>query len=399
MSKGPRGRADELPLPGTGGQSKVSAPGQAPIRLVILVEGPVYDLGNYEVFQLETLSAIASGQLWSFGRRAEDRKVSNFSVSIVPLGERWKLLGFPFYLLELIKRAHRLQRIQARTDIVWTYDPSRNGVAGWIVARILGARLVVEVNGGYGNIDNFADEPRVWMRRFKRRAMLMVGSFVLARAHGIKLLFDRQLDAFHVRTDQKIVRRFPALVQNEGLNWLAEDRTVLFVGFPFRRKGVDVLLQAFQRVKRFYPDWQLVLIGFGLAAAIPDDEGLRDRVKMLGPMPFAEAATWIRRCGIFVLPSRSEGMGRVLVEAAFAAKPRIGSRVEGIPTVIEHGVDGLLVEKESAEDLAAALTALMADPVLRRSLGENAFARAQREFSPLAYLQSVASLSAAVLEG
>ena len=85
-------------------------------------------------------------------------------------------------------------------------------------------------------------------------------------------------------------------------------------------------------------------------------------------------------------------MGRVLVEAMAAAKPRVATTVGGIPTVVSDGEDGLLVEPEDVEGLAAALATLMSDPALRRKLGEAGAVRAEAEFSPAAYFRSVAQL-------
>jgi glycosyltransferase involved in cell wall biosynthesis len=93
------------------------------------------------------------------------------------------------------------------------------------------------------------------------------------------------------------------------------------------------------------------------------------------------------RCGIFVLPSRTEAMGRVLLEAMACAKPRVGSDLEGIPTVIEDGVDGLLCKPGDVEDLAAKLHRLMGDADLRKSLGLAGRLRAVAEFNADRYFR------------
>jgi glycosyltransferase involved in cell wall biosynthesis len=90
-------------------------------------------------------------------------------------------------------------------------------------------------------------------------------------------------------------------------------------------------------------------------------------------------------------------MGRVLIEAAAAGKCRIATRVGGIPTVIENGRDGVLVEKGDVTELAAGLQALITDDALRHQLGSEAQLRVEREFSGAAYLAHFEELIAATL--
>jgi glycosyltransferase involved in cell wall biosynthesis len=152
---------------------------------------------------------------------------------------------------------------------------------------------------------------------------------------------------------------------------------------------VDLLLEAFARVRGEFPDWKLVLIGHELQDHIPASP---PNVEVMKPMPNAELATWISRCAALVLASRSEAMGRVLIEAAAAAKPRIVSKVDGTYTVVSHDSDGLLFESENVAALATAMRSIMHDESLRRRLGDTARARALTEFGAASYLGHVSSL-------
>jgi glycosyltransferase involved in cell wall biosynthesis len=82
-------------------------------------------------------------------------------------------------------------------------------------------------------------------------------------------------------------------------------------------------------------------------------------------------------------------MGRVLIETMAAGKPRIGSNVDGIPTVINNGVDGLLVESENIDDLANKLEMLMSNPDLRYKLGKAGEIRAKKEFTEDVYIKNL----------
>jgi glycosyltransferase involved in cell wall biosynthesis len=72
---------------------------------------------------------------------------------------------------------------------------------------------------------------------------------------------------------------------------------------------------------------------------------------------------------LLVLPSRSEGMGRVIVEAFCRARPVVASRVGGIPDLVEDGRNGLLVEPGDTEGLADALVRVLDDRDLAERLG------------------------------
>ena len=115
------------------------------------------------------------------------------------------------------------------------------------------------------------------------------------------------------------------------------------------------------------------------------------------PVLHSQIHLHIGACGIFVLPSRTEAMGRVLLESMAAGKPRIGADVDGIPTVIDNGRDGLLFAPGDAADLAAKLDLLMGDPELRRSLGRRGAERAREEFTADAYFTKLSQFYQKVL--
>jgi glycosyltransferase involved in cell wall biosynthesis len=90
-------------------------------------------------------------------------------------------------------------------------------------------------------------------------------------------------------------------------------------------------------------------------------------------------------------------MGRVLLEAMTAGKPRIGSNVGGIPTTIRDGEDGLLIPPEDSAALSIALERLMGNSELRARLGANGADRAKREFAVEHYFERTAEFYASLL--
>ena len=299
---------------------------------------------------------------------------------------RLRVLTFTLFC---VWKALALSFKRRQVDLVTTYDPLFTGITGAIVSMMLGARFVPEVNGVYTSPSEWVDSPDDLETRLKKRIYPMIMRWVLKRADGIRLLFPGQLGPLDDVGRGRVVRAFPCFVPTDQFKEIREDKVVLFAGFPFRRKGVDVLIAAFKQVAQKYPDWKLKILGW-----FPDPRELYEaigghpQIYHHKPVHHRDMVEHIGSCAILVLPSRSEGMGRVLVEAMAAAKPRIGSNVEGIPYIIADGVDGLLCEPGNVQDLSAKLDMLMGDAALRTSLGQAGRLRVETEFSQETFLRN-----------
>lgn len=156
------------------------------------------------------------------------------------------------------------------------------------------------------------------------------------------------------------------------------DPTVLFVGKELYRKGGDVLLRAFGTVRRTLPRARLVL---ATSEHVPP--GL--------PMDGVEVieASWnrdlimdlYRRADVFVLPSRLETWGDVLLEAMAFGLPCIGVAGEPMEDIIDHGVTGSLVQSLDAGTLAETLLPLLRDVELRARWGAAGRERVASQFT------------------
>ena len=147
------------------------------------------------------------------------------------------------------------------------------------------------------------------------------------------------------------------------------------VGRLVPQKGFDLLLDAFARIAATHPDWTLVIWGEGperrRLTAQRDELGLRDRV--LFPGVSERPGVWIETADVFVLSSRYEGWGIVLMEAMAAGLPVISFDCRfGPGEMITDGEDGLLVPNGDVDALATALSRLIRDESLRRQLGDGA---------------------------
>lgn len=188
----------------------------------------------------------------------------------------------------------------------------------------------------------------------------------------------------------------------EALGVDAGERLALFAGALTEGKGVDVLIDAFLgRLGRGGPD-RLVLVGAGpretaFRARVSEraaSHPLRDaagRVMFTGRLEATELARWMAAADVFVLPSRAEGLGVVLLEAMACGTPCVGTRVGGIPEAIEAPACGELVPVDDAGALADAV-----EHVLAR--GKSAYREPCRAQALAHSLESQARAMRAVIE-
>jgi glycosyltransferase involved in cell wall biosynthesis len=295
-----------------------------------------------------------------------------------------------FFAAFCILNAIEMRLQKQKIDLVSTYDPLKTGLIGVIVAKILGAKFAPEVKGVYTSPAEWVDNERSLVTKIKKTTYPMIMYIVIKSADGIRLLFKEQVDYFAKILSGKEIQYFPSYVAIDRFKNIREEKEILFIGYPFKRKGADILIKAFKKISNNHKDWSLKIIGW-YPNAYEIDKAISNHpnIRRLNPVPNSKIADHIGTCAVLVLPSRSEAMGRVLVEAMAAGKPRIGANVDGIPTVIEDGVDGLLFESENIDDLAKKLEILIKDSKLRKKLGRNGEIRAKKYFTRERYIANL----------
>jgi glycosyltransferase involved in cell wall biosynthesis len=159
---------------------------------------------------------------------------------------------------------------------------------------------------------------------------------------------------------------------------LPEEPQALFVGVLERYKNVDELAEAWRGVAARLPQARLRLVGSGTLRPVVERLVSEScgRVVWDRRLTQPEISTALDESTLLVLPSRSEGMGRVIVEAFCRARPVVGSRVGGIPDLVQDGVNGLLVAPGDTAGLVDALVCLLRDRELAGRLSGAAQASA-----------------------
>lgn len=286
----------------------------------------------------------------------------------------------PLQDLEALFAAWCLFR-RERPIIVHTHT-SKGGAIGRVAAWL--AKVPILMHTPHGHV--FYGYFTAWVSR----TIALVECWLASLTDRLVMLTDREMEEhlavgvgqpgqFRVVPSGVPVERFRscALDMDEARRRFSlpvKGELVMFVGRLVPIKGLTTLIEATPRILAAHPDAAVVLVGAGPL----EDElveqvvglGIRERVIFVGYQ--ADVPECLTAADIFVLPSLNEGMGRALVEAMMMGKPIVASRVGGVPTLIRHGENGLLVPPNDPGALAQAVISLLDDPALQCRLGDAA---------------------------
>lgn len=164
----------------------------------------------------------------------------------------------------------------------------------------------------------------------------------------------------------------------------AQENTLIIISIAelHERKGLKYLIEAIPEVAEKFPNIKLVIVGEG-----PERKSLENLIKELSSNHIIltgrqkEIPKLLKSSDIFVLPSRREAFGLVVLEAMVTGLPVIASKTGGIPEIIENGRNGLLVEPENSKKLAKALMDLIANSDKREKLSKAGTETARKKFT------------------
>jgi len=328
---------------------------------------------------------LYSGTSLSFKRKTTQWGFTGFSLNLqVPFGERHPIISLPLFafrfpvaLVQLIRFIHK-HRIQ----VINVHYPAECFFYFALCREILPIKLITSVHGADllpgGRPRPFYPKTIELLLRASDRIVTP------SNAHGqdIGRIFPQ------LRNKIACVHNGVDLTEFENVLRDSADSNrspyILCVAMHNEKKGIDVLLRAFALVRNHKPELRLVLAGDGpLRPRLEDlarSLGIADKVEFLGRQGRIEVAELLRKCDVFVLPSRSEPFGVVLVEAMACRKPIVATTVGGIPEIIENRKNGILVRPDDHNALADALLNVLNDTTLRRDLAESGHATLQKRF-------------------
>lgn len=283
-----------------------------------------------------------------------------------------------------------LSRAVRAADHVLLQQPSPTGWLAYLAARCQGKPVSLFMVGDIREVVRRGGKYRgIAVAGIARLGAFLFHRMSLRMARGnLVFVAGSDLDRRFAGVASDCVRVIPSTVMEQDMQggrcgWRRQPMRLLFVGRLVPVKGVDLLLRAVKSLSETGLSVQLSIVGDG-----PSHRQLMQTVKTLGIERQVEFLGWVAPSQLFanvypsasvlILPSLSEGVPKVLLEAMAVGLPVVASNVGGIPDLVKHGVTGLLVSPGCVQDLASAIRCLMEDPGLQSRLGQNAWRAARR---------------------
>jgi teichuronic acid biosynthesis glycosyltransferase TuaC len=281
-------------------------------------------------------------------------------------------------LLRKVREFHRTNPI----DVIHAHGALPCGHAAALLSRELDVPFVVTVHGldvfSTNQVRGLAGE---WADRVSR--------LVYQSARSIICVSQRVRDQF--------IGNMPdpasATVIHNGVDSelfcpadsTAPSHTILSVGNLIPTKGHALLVRAFSQIGERFPQFVLEIVGEGQELPrlrkLVRNLTIAHKVHFLGRQNRRDVARAMQGCALFALPSSYEGLGCAYLEAMSAGKAVIGCRGQGIGDVIEHGVNGWLIQPDNLEEMITALSLLLSNAQLRCKLGRAARATIVQNFT------------------
>lgn len=284
-------------------------------------------------------------------------------------------------------------------------------------ACVLRAEVIGELSGGYA--DAYRRLPMgigpLFLRwvGLRNRILMRADAFVSISgptadeyaAHGV---IAEKIYEIPNGLDTEVFRPVDAETRNSlriKLGLPANDKLATYSGKLNQGKGVRYLIKAWKTIAESRRDTHLVLVGSGDGQSLSREDEIRAMVKEMGlesRVTFTgyveNVHEYLQTSDIFVFPSENESFGLAFVEAMSCRLPIIACRVGGIPEIVQHGENGILIEPRDPDALAREINRILDHPDMARSLADNAYRTARERYSIDAvaarYFELFCSLSA-----
>ena len=290
-----------------------------------------------------------------------------------------------FYAVKLIRKE--------RIDIIHSHWLVPSGLVGAICGKICRRPLLVTIHGS----DIFPLR-RHGLKRVLRMVLNACDACTAnsrATASAVQEIMGAQqkLAVIPMGVDLDLFRSDEAgIATDTSPNYDDEKPVILSVGRLINWKGVTYVIQAMPLILAQLPEARLVICGDG-----PERKNLEELTGQLnltksvtfeGNVPNSRLPDYYRTASLFVLPSiviestgETEALGVVLLEAMASGTPVIGSKVGGIPDIIEEGRNGFLAEQKNPQDLADKIVRLLSNKELRQRFSKNGMQTVREKFS------------------
>lgn len=370
------------------------------MRILFLTEG---DAQSWDCWSGTSKSLV--DQLRAAGHTVDARDVDLYGTDRVlgaaltfsPNRRRWGTrfhLGAPSFRMRSRNAARHIAAQRGAVDVILqigaTFEPERRGVLPYFLYCDSNIRMA-EHGAKTGYSDAVSLSPRE-LERVARRELS-----VYQRASGIFTLSERlrrsfvddfglpetRVHAVHAGPNFDVTRIAHESSPPTSRDVSTHPPTILFVGRQFHRKGGDLLIEAFRRVRERLPQAQLLIAGPPAAPEGAHAPGIR----FLGDLNKNDAAGWAalqdayRSADVFCLPTRFEPFGIAFIEAMCFGLPCVGTAAWAVPEMVVDGETGYTIPIDDVDALTDRLLQLLNDPWLARAMGRAGRQRVEQHFT------------------
>jgi len=308
----------------------------------------------------------------------KETKVFNdgkFTICVCP---RWRNAGRTFFKMEKFWLEKAMREYPA--DIInaqWSYEFG-------LAAQASGIPTVLTIRDHATTILKYERSlfalTRWWMNRM---ALKNGANFITNSEYLYKLLPSK------VQSKSRVVSNFykEGLEQNFEEHQEKQNYIISIANLSNRRKNLTGGVQAFQLLRKKYPDLKYYLVGKG---SEPDGwiyeyakkNQLLEGLEFIGPKPFAEVIQYIKNAKLLLHPSREESFGNVVLEAMVVGTPTVGGKNSGnIPYLLDFGNTGIPCDVNKPQEMAAAMSQILSNEALAQQFRKKAYQFALDNFS------------------
>ncbi len=300
----------------------------------------------------------------------------------------------PFFVLWMIFR-HQVRILVAQSPYEGAVAAIAKHIAGWFGRKVV---LIIESHGDFE--ETLFMHRRIYFPKLYRALMRSVARFTLRSADVLRAVSGSCRKQLEQWKPGMHVFEFFTWTNIEVFQQVGRERgdafspTYLYAGDLIPRKGVMHLVKAFAAVVSDFPHAKLLIIGKEenqkYAADVKNQVqklGLEEHIQFLPRLPQQELAGYMGQASVFVFPTYSEGLPRVVFEAMSTGLPILSTAVSGIPEIVREGETGILLQPGDEAGLSKNMRWFLEHPRKTQEMGRKAYTFACASFSSEAYAQ------------
>jgi phosphatidyl-myo-inositol dimannoside synthase len=289
--------------------------------------------------------------------------------------------GYPFYRSVFLDR---LKALMKDVDVVHSFA---GNYLGWTAQAAAQAFDIPFVCTPFVHPNQWGDDPA--SVEYYQRSNAVIGLLKSDRDYLESIgVPGEKLETIGVSPDLPETTDAVGFRQRHGLENVP---LVLYTGRMMRQKGAKDLLAATQLVWEQVPDARFVFIGPQTTESQAWFQNVDPRILSLGRVSHQEKADALAACDVFCMPSMSEILPTVYLEAWSYGKPVVGGYAEGLPDLIEGNGAGIAVS-QNADDIAAALVRVLQNPDLLESFGRSGQQLVEKNYSTVSVARQLMQL-------